>query len=42
MQYEIFTDNRLAKYISFSNLTKEELKCIRDWKKNADDSKYEK
>ncbi len=43
MQYEVLTDNRLAKYIKFPNLTKEEeLECIKDWIKNADDSKYEK
>lgn len=43
MQYEILTDNRLSKYIKFPNLTKEEeLECIKDWIKNADDSKYEK
>lgn len=43
MQYEVLTDNRLAKYIKFPNLTREEeLECIKDWIKNADDSKYEK
>ncbi len=43
MQYEVLTDNRLAKYIKFPNLTKEEeLEIIKDWIKNADDSKYEK
>lgn len=43
MQYEVLTDDRLAKYIKFPNLTKEEeLDCIKDWIKNADDSKYEK
>ena len=43
MEYEIITDNRLSKYIKFPNLTKEEeLECIKDWIKNADDSKYEK
>ena len=32
MQYEVLTDNRLAEYIKFSNLTKEEeLECIKDW-----------
>lgn len=42
MQYEVLTDNRLAEYIKFPNLTKEEeLECIKDWIKNADDSKYE-
>lgn len=42
MQYKILTDNRLAKYIKFPNLTKEELECIKVWIKNANDSKYEK
>lgn len=43
MQYEVLTDDRLAKYIKFPNLTKEEeLECIKDWIKNADDSQYEK
>lgn len=43
MQYEVLTVDRLAKYIKFPNLTKEEeLDCIKDWIKNADDSKYEK
>lgn len=43
MQYEVLTDDRLAKYIMFPNLTKEEeLDCIKDWIKDADDSKYEK
>lgn len=43
MQYEELTVDRLAKYIKFPNLTKEEeLDCIKDWIKNADDSKYEK
>ena len=43
MQYEVLTDNRLAEYIKFPNLTKEEeLECIKDWIKNVDDSKYEK
>lgn len=33
----------MAKYIKFPNLTKEEeLEIIKDWIKNADDSKYEK
>lgn len=42
-QYEVLTDSRLAKYIKFPNLTKEEnLECIKDWIKNADNSKYEK
>ena len=43
VSYEVLTDNRLAEYIKFPNLTKEEeLECIKDWIKNADDSKYEK
>ena len=43
MQYEIITDPRLAKYIRFPNLTKEEeLECIRKWISEADDDKHEK
>lgn len=43
MQYEILTDDRLSTYIKFPNLTKdEELECIKEWIKNADESKYEK
>ena len=43
LQYEVITDSRLSKYIKFPNLTKqEELECIKEWIKNADDSKYEK
>ena len=43
MHYEVLTDSILAEYIKFPNLTKEEeLECIKDWIKNADDSKYEK
>ena len=43
MQYEVLTDDRLAKYFKFPNLTKEEeLECIKEWMNNADDSKYEK
>ena len=43
MQYEILTDKRLAKYKKFPDLTKEEeLECIKEWIKNADESKYEK
>ena len=43
MQYEIITDNRLANYIKFPNLTKEEeLGCLKDWILNADESRYEK
>ena len=31
MQYEVLTDNRLAEYVKFPNLTKEEeLECIKD------------
>ena len=43
MQYEVLTDDRLAQYIKFPNLTKEEeLECIKKWIEEADDSKYEK
>lgn len=43
MQYEILQDKRLAKYIRFPNLTKEEeFECIKTWIKEADESKYEK
>lgn len=43
MLYEIITDKRLAKYIHFPKLTKEEeLTYIRDCIKDADSSKYEK
>lgn len=43
MQYEVLTDDRLARYIKFPNLTKEEeLECIKKWIEEADDSKYEK
>ena len=43
MMYQILTDNRLSKYISFPNLTKnEELECIKKWIKDADIDKYEK
>lgn len=43
IMYEIITDERLAKYIKFPNLTKEEeLECIKMWIKEADESKYEK
>ena len=42
-KYEIITDKKLAKYIKFPNLTKEEeLECIKVWIKEADESKYEK
>ena len=41
--YDIITDNRLSKYIKFPDLTKEqELECIKEWIKDADESKYEK
>lgn len=41
--YEIITDKRLATYISFPKLTKEEeLECIRSWIKEYDESPYEK
>ncbi|MBO5401787.1 MAG: GNAT family N-acetyltransferase [Clostridia bacterium] len=41
--YEIITDERLAKYIKFPKLTKEEeLECIRKWISDADESKYER
>jgi len=41
--YEIITDERLSKYIKFPKLSKqEELECIRQWIKDADESKYEK
>lgn len=41
--YEIITDDRLSRYIKFPSLTKdEELECIKNWIKEADESKYEK
>ena len=41
--YEIITDERLAKYIKYPNLTKdEELECIKKWISEADKNKYEK
>ena len=41
--YEIITDERLSTYIKFPKLSKdEELECIKDWIKEADESKYEK
>ena len=41
--YEIITDERLAKYIKYPNLTKdEELECIKKWISEADENKYEK
>lgn len=41
--FEIITDERLATYIKFPKLTKEEeLEYVKDTIKNADESKYEK
>ena len=41
--YDIITDKRLSTYIKFPELTKEqELECIKEWIKEADDSKYER
>ena len=41
--YEIITDDRLSKYIKYPKLTKEEeLECIKEWIKAADESKNEK
>ena len=41
--YEIITDERMAKYIKYPNLTKdEELECIKKWISEADENKYEK
>lgn len=41
--YDIITDSRLSTFIKFPNLSKEEeLECIREWIRNADESKYEK
>ena len=43
MQYTILTDERLAKYVKFPRLSKEEeLECIKKWISEADTSKYEK
>ena len=43
MQYGILHDERLATYIHFPNLTKEEeLECIKKWISDADTDKYEK
>ena len=43
VMYEIITDERLSKYIKYPNLTKEEeLECIREWIREADESSYEK
>ncbi len=42
-QYQIITDERLAKYITFPNLTKEEeLECIKKWIQEVDYSEYER
>ena len=41
--YEIITDERLAKYIKYPNLTKDgELECIKKWISEAKKNKYEK
>ena len=41
--YEIITDDRLSKYIKYPKLAKEEeLKLIKQWIADADNSKYEK
>ena len=41
--YDIITDKRLSTYIKYPELTKEqELECIKEWIKEADDSKYER
>ena len=41
--YDIITDKRLSTYIKYPDLTKEqELECIKEWIKEADDSKYER
>lgn len=41
--YEIITDERLAKYIKFPNLSKEqELECIKRWIADVDESIYER
>lgn len=43
MQYEIITDKRLATYLKFSDISKEEeLQCIKNWIKNADTDECEK
>ena len=42
MQYEILTDKRLATYIKFPKYTKEELECIKEWIKSADEDKCER
>lgn len=41
--YEIITDERLANYIKYPDKTKEEeLECIKQWIKDADESKNER
>ena len=41
--YDIITDKRLSKFIQFPKFNKqEELKCIKKWIIEADESKYEK
>ena len=41
--YEMITDERVAKYIKFPEITKDqELEKIKTWIKEADESKYEK
>lgn len=43
IQYDILHDDRLATYIHFPDLTKEEeLECIKKWINEADETKYEK
>lgn len=43
IQYEIIHDSRLATFIQFPDLTRqEELECIKNWINEADESKYEK
>ena len=43
MQYNILTDERLHKYISFPDLSKEEeLECIKKWIADADTDNHEK
>ena len=41
--YDIITDKRLSTFIKFPDLSKEEeLECIKEWIRDADESKYEK
>ena len=43
MQYSILKDERLHKYISFPDLSKEEeLECIKKWISDADTNNHEK